>query len=82
MSEKSRHHCVSNIATLRNKGELLLLNHQLFNYCVTGKKYTYTVTYLGSLVTQYPYTQIKNRHSFIIIEGESSERRPGSLKGV
>ncbi len=64
MSETSCHHCLSNSA-LRNKGELDLLSHQIFNYCCAGK-YTYTITYLGLLVTLF-LQKIIRKQTFLYI---------------
>jgi len=49
MSEASLHQCVSDIATLRNKGELhfALIQSVKIQIIVVQKKYTYAVTHLG-----------------------------------
>ncbi len=39
MSETSRHHCVSNSATLRKKDALHILSHQICKYSCAEKKY-------------------------------------------
>ena len=44
MRETSLHHCVSDIDTLWNKGELHLFSHQRFNYCCTEKIYSHCYT--------------------------------------
>ena len=69
LNESSLQHCVSDIATLWNKGELHLFRHLRFNYCCAEKIYVTLIHTSGRL---WPYTiftknEYKNRHSFIIL---------------
>ncbi len=66
MSETSRHHCLSNSATSRDKGELHILSQQYLNI-VVQETFTYTITHLGSLATLYTFLQKNNQKTDIIL---------------
>ncbi len=55
MSETSRHDCVSNSATSRNKDALHILSHQRYVNIVVQEKIRNTFIYLGSLATLHTF---------------------------